>query len=521
MLGPYEIVRPLAEGGMAEVYQCVRRGPQGFEKHLVIKVLHSRWVGLPEYEQMFIEEAKLLAQLQHPNIVQVFEFRSLGGIPFLVMEYVHGPTLGALQGRASRERRYQTGPMLHAVMQICHGLDYAHRLQLNGAPCGLVHQDVSSNNILIDAQTGVAKLIDFGVARFDGDQSGSQVGILKGKLPYMAPEILMGQQPDGRADVFSVGVLLYRILTRRMPFDGGNLMADLIAGRYPRASSMIEISQRMEVILDRSLQADPAHRYQSAAELASDLSDELARMGVGLRATPAWIQEVFPAMDWGDPSNTTPTLSSEILHTSASIQREPSQSPPYHWIMFVALVGSAAMLISMLAAILAILAILLPMILAELKEQPGGAPEPPPIELAPSGAAGIVPDPAPQPAPGRPELLPLEPRGSDPAPITPVLELGPLQALGGLTLIDSTEQLETILSSIQQALIAAGVEPRVAEAALSGLDARCRRTLAAGEPLALSPRAVGELVGMQLVGGAKPEEARQRLERALEGGELL
>lgn len=295
-VGRYEIVRPIGEGGMAQVYLCVRRGAGGFEKRVVMKVLHSRFLGDQQYVQMFLDEARLLARIQHPNVVNVFEVECVDGIPYLAMEYVNGPTLGRLHKRAARSGLDELGYFLHIVQQTCIGLHHAHGLRINGAPAGLVHRDVSSQNILVDAETGMAKLIDFGIAKIDEGQQQTQVGVLKGKIHYMAPEVLHGVRPDARADLYAVGVLLYRLVTDRLPFgEGDDIWAARISGRYPKASEVKSgVTPQMDAIIDRALQPDPAARYQTAAEISVDLQREIERLRVDVSQVPAWIAQVFP-----------------------------------------------------------------------------------------------------------------------------------------------------------------------------------------------------------------------------------
>jgi serine/threonine protein kinase len=316
-MGRYEIVRPIGEGGMAQVYLCVRRGAGGFSKQLVMKVLHSKFLDDPDYVQMFLDEGRLLSRLQHPNIVSVFEVECVEGVPYLAMEYVNGPTLGRLHKRAVRSILCDHGYLLHIVYQVCLGLHHAHTLRINGAPSGLVHRDVSTQNILIDAETGMAKLIDFGIAKIDEGQEKTQVGVLKGKLDYMAPEVLQGARADARADLYAVGVVLYRLLTNRMPHaEGEDVWSARVSGRYPKASEVAPgLSPQAEAILDKALRPNPAERYQTAMELAADLQAEIERMGTDPAKMPEWLAQLFPGgeEDWSkrlDPN----TLTTGTLH---------------------------------------------------------------------------------------------------------------------------------------------------------------------------------------------------------------
>jgi hypothetical protein len=323
-VGRYEIVRPIGEGGMAQVYLCLRRGAGGFQKRVVIKVLHSNFVGRPDHVQMFLDEARVLARLRHPNIVDVFEVECIEGIPYLAMEYVNGPTLGKLHNRAVRANLDHLGYLMHVLVQVCHGLHYAHALRIDGEPGGIVHRDVSSQNIVIEAETGVAKLIDFGIARFeDGGRAKTEVGVFKGKIHYMAPETLHGAKADPRVDIYAVGVLLYRLVTNRMPFaEGEAIWAARMSGRYPKASEVVPgVSPHVEAIIDRE-------RYQTAAQLAADLQIEVERLGIDATRTAEWIRTVFPGGEeewWKRPTNST--MHTSLSHLVSDHGLKPIRSP--------------------------------------------------------------------------------------------------------------------------------------------------------------------------------------------------
>lgn len=324
MVGPYEILEPLAEGGMAQVFLCVRRGAGQFEKRVVLKILHPKFVENPEYVTMFIQEARMLARLRHPNIVDVYEVEHVDRSPYLAMEYVSGPTLGDLHRRARKSGTYHLGYLLHVMYQVCLGLHHAHTLVVDGKPAGIVHRDVSSHNILVDAATGTAKLIDFGIAKEDDEQAVTRIGVLKGKLPYMAPEVLQGKRADARADIFAVGVLLYRLVTDRLPFkDGDDFWATRLSGVYPRPSDVAEgVSPEMDAIIDRAMRVVPEERYQTADELAADLSAEIRRLGTNVRTMPQWLASVFPGGegDWmrGMARGTMHSALSHLLTTGGA-----------------------------------------------------------------------------------------------------------------------------------------------------------------------------------------------------------
>ena len=224
-IGRYELLRPLGRGGMAEVFLARRRGPGGVEKQLAVKRIRRERTGDPRFVEMFVTEARLSMGLAHKNIVQVFDFGRVGDELFLVMEYVAGVDLGtALAGvrtggdPAGSSSDGALDPLLAAFvgMEACQALDYAHRWRSpDGEPGGIVHRDVTPGNVLLSV-SGEVKLADFGVA----DDLAADVGgrRLRGTPAYMSPEQARGERLDGRADVFSLGLVLWQALTGRRAY---------------------------------------------------------------------------------------------------------------------------------------------------------------------------------------------------------------------------------------------------------------------------------------------------------------
>ena len=197
-LGKYQLLRKLATGGMAEVFLAKTDGPMGFEKHLVIKRILPHLAEDPQFVDMFLAEAKLAAQLNHPNLVQLFDFGEAEGSYFIAMEYIDGPTLRLLLSRARDLRIPITlGLAARIVSSAAEGLAYAHdfRDHVTDEPLHLVHRDVSPDNILVSRSGGV-KLVDFGIAKARGQSHHTQAGTVKGKVAYMAPEQLRGEPLD-------------------------------------------------------------------------------------------------------------------------------------------------------------------------------------------------------------------------------------------------------------------------------------------------------------------------------------
>ncbi|MFZ9888415.1 MAG: serine/threonine protein kinase [Myxococcota bacterium] len=269
-VGPYEVVQLLASGGMAEVYLGRKRGPGRFEKRVVIKRVAKKLLGDPEVETMFLDEARLHARLDHPNIVQIHDFGEDHGAYFLVMEFVAGATLRWLVDNATAVHRpIPPHHALRIVADVLAGLHAAHELcdEVSGHPLHLVHRDISPVNVLI-SRSGVAKLCDFGVAKSELQQVYTRVGVVKGKYRYMSPEQLSGGPLDGRSDVFAVGVCLWEMLAGRRLFDQedeGQVIAAIRHGRPPPPSAYRpDLPRALDRILGRALEPEPERRYRSA-----------------------------------------------------------------------------------------------------------------------------------------------------------------------------------------------------------------------------------------------------------------
>jgi eukaryotic-like serine/threonine-protein kinase len=277
MLSRYRLLARLGSGGMAEVYLVLSEGPGGFNKLQVLKLMRSDLTDQerPDFLQMFQDEARLAARLNHPNIVQSHEVGAEDGQPFIVMEFLDGQPLNRVQQRA----RHLGGgfPLEMELFVLCHvleGLDYAHSLNdYDGTPLHIVHRDVSPQNVFI-TYTGQTKLVDFGVAK-TLESSRTRAGVVKGKVAYMPPEQVTGSAIDHRADLFSVGVLLWEAVA------GQAMHADLsvyeslhrlVRGELPNIRDVApEVPAELARILDRALKLDPKQRYADADSMRHDL----------------------------------------------------------------------------------------------------------------------------------------------------------------------------------------------------------------------------------------------------------
>ncbi len=274
----YRLTQKIGSGGMAEVFRATGEGPEGFERAFVVKRILPGLSDAPEFVGMFVDEAKISARLLHPNIVQVFEFAYQDGGYYIVMEPVDGVDMGFLLRQL--ERRGAVAPAAFAAevgRQACRGLGFAHGLSSpDGKPYGIVHRDVTPPNIMV-AWNGAVKILDFGIARAVQELRTSQTdaGIVKGKMSYVAPELLQGQPADARSDLFSLGVVLHELLCGRRLFVGESDLETLKLVSempVPRPSSRNpEVRPAFDEVILRALARDPAKRYQSADEMSQDL----------------------------------------------------------------------------------------------------------------------------------------------------------------------------------------------------------------------------------------------------------
>lgn len=277
-LGRYEVIAPLGRGGMGEVFIGRAVGEAGFEKPVVIKCLLRELSQDPNRVQDLIREANLEVRLEHEHIVQVFDLAREGDQLFLVMEYVRGYDLGRIL--AFHRRRREPLPLeavAHVGRAVLDALAHAHELcGPDGKQLGVVHRDVSPPNILIGAD-GRVKLADFGIAKIRAAPELTRPGIVKGKLPYLAPEALEEQAVDHRFDLYSAGVVLYESLAGIRPFTAETetaLVARVAAGQFvPLATVRPDLPPAVSALVERALRRDPAERFASAREMARALDE--------------------------------------------------------------------------------------------------------------------------------------------------------------------------------------------------------------------------------------------------------
>lgn len=277
--GKYVLLRKLATGGMGEVFLAKQVGPSGFEKLLVIKRILAQHHDKREYLNMFLGEAKLVAQLTHSNIIQIHEMGQIDGDFFIAMEYVRGRSLRDVIDALRTQGK--TLPLPYAIdlaIKLCDGLGYAHDAKnIRGKPMNIIHRDINPHNVLI-SYGGDLKIIDFGIAKSEMSSVHTATGTIKGKFVYMSPEQSAADPIDKRSDIFSLGIVLYEMITGENPFVRQNVVLSLEAiQRQPVTPPSVKRLDAgpLDVILERALEKRPEDRYQDAHVMRDDLRNLL------------------------------------------------------------------------------------------------------------------------------------------------------------------------------------------------------------------------------------------------------
>ncbi|MHB8417179.1 MAG: serine/threonine-protein kinase [Myxococcales bacterium] len=330
-LGRYTLLGKLATGGMAEVFLARQDGPQGFAKTVVIKKILPHFVTDAQFVQMFLNEARLAALINHPNVVSIYELGEDASQEtyYMAMEYIDGCNLRRLAQGASEQKK-PLPPALAAriVADAAAGLDFAHNLKGEGQrPLNIVHRDISPENILL-TYSGLVKVVDFGIAKAAASEGKTRTGQIKGKVAYMSPEQILGQEIDRRTDVWALGVTLYWLLGGARPFRGPNEAAimNLIVNAQPPdlpANVPAELGQ----IVSRALAKDREARLPTAAALQGELERHLASGGqnVTTSGVSAYMNDLFPEASDPDRLLTRAILSGELRQMLGQ-QTTPSRS---------------------------------------------------------------------------------------------------------------------------------------------------------------------------------------------------
>ncbi|MDP1826589.1 MAG: serine/threonine-protein kinase [Archangium sp.] len=326
-LARYEVLGRLATGGMAEVWLARTVGIAGFEKLVVIKTILPNLAESPQFVSMFVNEARLAAMLSHPNCVQIFDLGQEGSCLYIAMEYLEGFSLARVLKRA----RLRGHPITEAViariiMDAASGLDYSHRLKdREGRHVGLVHRDVSPDNLLVGF-SGQVKVVDFGIAKAATPallSTATSAGMVKGKHGYIAPEYLLGLPLDGRADIFALGVVLYRALTGKRPFLGATEAAISMAVLSDVPRSPLELvpslNPALATVVMMALEKEPAQRFESARAMRQAIEVAVVRAAEN--------EEVADLMNTLWPPGDEERVA---LHALATGMSEETSSPVLH-----------------------------------------------------------------------------------------------------------------------------------------------------------------------------------------------
>ena len=285
---------------MAELFLAKQVGMEGFEKVVAIKRILAHLAYDEEFINMFRDEARIVAKLSHPNIVQIYDLGKSNDSYFIAMEYIPGRNLSSVAKKA-RARGEKLPPQYigRCVAQACEGLYYAHtRKDIDGRPLQIVHRDISPQNIIVSF-SGAVKLVDFGIAKAATKIAHTRAGVLKGKYAYMSPEQIRGEEIDARSDLFATGIVLYELLCGRRPFEKDNSIQTLKAIVQEQHRDCRELNSdipdALARIIDKALSKDPEDRYQNAQDMQVALEDFVSASPVRVNniAISQWITELF------------------------------------------------------------------------------------------------------------------------------------------------------------------------------------------------------------------------------------
>ena len=295
--GRYSVLRKIADGGMAEIFLARLEGRQGFQKQVVLKRVRTALFADPMFRNTLLDEAHVAMDLNHGNIVQVLDLGEAGGRYFLALELVDGWSLEQLQKRAAAAQvPFPRALALYAVAQVCRALAYAHARQRDGKPLGIVHRDVSPQNILVSEQ-GEVKLTDFGIAKVHARADHTASGVVKGKVHFMSPEQADAAPLDGRSDLFSLGAVLYQLVSGKLPFAAPTPLETMLKVRaadfIPLTRACPDVEPELGRLVLKALQRKPEDRHQTAEEMLEDVEQVMRSLRhVGQTELARWLAEL-------------------------------------------------------------------------------------------------------------------------------------------------------------------------------------------------------------------------------------
>jgi serine/threonine-protein kinase len=434
-IGKYRLQKMIASGGMGEIFLARQEGPQGFAKPVVIKRILKHYARDETFVEMFVNEARLAALLNHPNIVQIFELGKAQGTYFIAMEFIHGRTLRAVKAKLKqRARGFPAGYAARIASAALHGLHYAHTLKgQQGEALKIIHRDMSPDNVMVGFDGGV-KILDFGIAKTALATSTTEVGTVKGKYAYMSPEQLDAKPLDGRTDVWSVGVMLYELLAGQRPFtaeeDAALVKQILNTEPLPLSERNPEVPKELGAIVSRALNKDRNQRYSSAEAMAVALEGFVTSAQVSLSdaETAAFMKELYGDDESSNPAALTPSGEQQVPFSGlylSSASNEMTQSTQMSVILTYARARWRALLVGLLAAAamcgggvaLAVMGAKKPMVVAPPVDPIAALPEVEEVDAGPDEAdpAAANDDPGKAPDPASPDT----PNPSPPPPPHP------------------------------------------------------------------------------------------------------
>ncbi len=324
-LTSYQIVRKVASGGMGSVYLAEQLGADGFRKIVAIKTIKKEYLKNKENVDLFVGEAKLVADLIHENVLQVYQLGQTKGIYYIVMEYAHGKNLADfIKEHKTRGKVTNVEIGAFVISRVCRALHYAHEAKsMSGQPLNIVHRDVTPSNVIV-TYGGVVKLTDFGIAKAVSMATPDEQEVIMGKLPYMSPEQAKFVGTTRQSDVFSLGLVMYELLTNTVVYNVNDIddlvdKMDNYSIKPPRRLNP-HIPEKLEAIMIRALEVNPANRYQTAREFGQDLEHYMYDGGYGPtnEKLQRYLQRLFPQ------ESAAPIAT---LHDSGTTSPPPAPAP--------------------------------------------------------------------------------------------------------------------------------------------------------------------------------------------------